>query len=85
MPRPCPACGDPLERERTNVTVPRARWGAASWTARWFYCCPTCGREFHGIEDKPDRGRLRLVPLSDDDVHGVDAQAAPWWGDEATS
>jgi len=83
MPRPCPACGDPLERERTNVTVPRARWGAVR-TPRWFYACPTCGREFHGYEDQAARGRMRLVPLSADDVHGVDAPA-PWWGDAAPS
>jgi transcriptional regulator NrdR family protein len=62
MSRPCPFCGDPLSRERTNVTVHRQR-GASEAVARWFYTCETCGREYHGYELGETR-RLRLVPIS---------------------
>ena len=66
MQRPCPFCGDPLEREACNVTVPhgRAQRGRRERVPKWFYTCETCGREFHGVSVGH---RLQLVPLSDMD------------------
>jgi hypothetical protein len=60
MSRACPKCGDPLSRERCNVTVPRQERAHPGPFPGWFYVCETCGSEFHGY----DRPTLRLVPLS---------------------
>lgn len=78
MPSPCPNCGDPLTRERCNITVHR-QWQASEAVPHWFYTCETCGREYHGFE----RPFLRLVPvtLDDDDMAPV---AVTWgWNDSA--